>query len=349
MRDRIGVPAFGEHRNRNHAADRVAQPARFADGIHDFAQQVLVGDVLGLAWVAGALDDLAAEAIDFISSQRAEVVVQRFTGFELLAVDQQRARAPEWIAVFVVVAEQIQPTEFKLAGAVLVLPLETGDVVVDELRRGGVVAYDDEARRHGDLFFGPQLKGLLVVAVQSLECGLKLRRQVERIQRLGLAAALLGHLRADVLPQVAKHGHFATGDVVGNRHPRQFDDAALDCVHQREVAHRPWEQRSLGIARATQEEGRRGQVDHPRDAELAVDRLQPGDPQPGGFVVLLGLLPFVAFQVFIVVCGRLLAIAMVGFVVEYQDVLQAHQVGHYPLQHLAFGFERIEFFTTPLQ
>ena len=38
----------------------------------------------------------------------------------------------------------------------------------------------------------------------------------------------------------------------------------------------------------------------------------------------------------------LLAVAVVGLVVEDQDVLQAHQVGHDALDHLAFGFERVQ-------
>ena len=44
------------------------------------------------AWraVAGALDDLAAEAFDLVGRHGAEVVVERIAGFELLAVDQQR-------------------------------------------------------------------------------------------------------------------------------------------------------------------------------------------------------------------------------------------------------------------
>jgi len=33
---------------------------------------------------------------------------------------------------------------------------------------------------------------------------------------------------------------------------------------------------------------------------------------------------------------------VVGFVVEYDDVLQAHEIGHHALDHLAFGFERVE-------
>ena len=44
------------------------------------------------AGVAGALDDLAAEALDLVGGHVAEVVVERVAGFELLAVDQQRVR-----------------------------------------------------------------------------------------------------------------------------------------------------------------------------------------------------------------------------------------------------------------
>jgi|688.fasta_scaffold209968_2 hypothetical protein len=37
-----------------------------------------------------------------------------------------------------------------------------------------------------------------------------------------------------------------------------------------------------------------------------------------------------------------LSIAVVGFVVEQDDILQAHQIGRDALNHLAFGFECIE-------
>jgi hypothetical protein len=43
--------------------------------------------------------------------------------------------------------------------------------------RGRVVADDDEAGRHTDAGPIPQLIGLLVVAIEGFECGLKLRRQ----------------------------------------------------------------------------------------------------------------------------------------------------------------------------
>ena len=85
--------------------------------------------------VAGALDDLAAEALDLVGGHGAEVVVERLAGFELLAVDQQRVRAGERVAVLVEVAEQraggrsrawSMPSSF--------FAVEAGDEVVDQLR-----------------------------------------------------------------------------------------------------------------------------------------------------------------------------------------------------------------------
>ena len=97
--DRVGIPALGEHGNRDDAADGAAELAGLADGVHDFAQQFLVGDVLAGSRVAGALDDLAAEAVDFVGGHGAEVVVERIAGFELLAVDEQGVRPRERVAV----------------------------------------------------------------------------------------------------------------------------------------------------------------------------------------------------------------------------------------------------------
>jgi hypothetical protein len=51
----------------------------------------------------------------------------------------------------------------------------------------------------------------------------------------------------------------------------------------------------------------------------------------------------VAFQVLIIGVLRFLPVAVVRLVVDDEDVLHAHQVGHHPLQHLAFAFERPEF------
>ena len=40
---------------------------------------------------------------------------------------------------------------------------------------------------------------------------------------------------------------------------------------------------------------------------------------------------------------------MVRLVIEHENVLHAHQVGHDPLQHLAFGFEGVQLVAAPLQ
>ena len=106
MGDGVGIPAFGEHGNRDDAADGFAEAAFFADGVHDFPQQILIGEVFGLTAVAGTFDDFTAETLDFVGGHLAEIVVQGIAGFKLFAVDQQRARPGKRIAVFVEVAEQ---------------------------------------------------------------------------------------------------------------------------------------------------------------------------------------------------------------------------------------------------
>ena len=38
---------------------------------------------------------------------------------------------------------------------------------------------------------------------------------------------------------------------------------------------------------------------------------------------------------------------MVGLVVQHDDILHPHQLGHNPLKHLAFGFKRLKLFAAP--
>ena len=167
--DGVGIPALGEHRDGDDAADGAAELAGLADGVHDLAEQFLIGDVLAGAGVAGALDDLAAEALDLVGRHAAEIVVERIAGFELLAVDEQRVRARQRVAVVSSKLRNSARRPFsKRRGAVLVLAVEAGDEVVNELGDGGVLADDDEAGRHLDARFLPELEGLLVVAVERL-------------------------------------------------------------------------------------------------------------------------------------------------------------------------------------
>jgi hypothetical protein len=89
MGDGVRVPALGEHRDGDDAADLLAKLVRLPHRVHHFAEEVLVGEVLGLPGVAGALDDLAAETVDLVLCHAPEVVVEGFAGLELFAVDQR--------------------------------------------------------------------------------------------------------------------------------------------------------------------------------------------------------------------------------------------------------------------
>ena len=96
--------------------------------------------------------------------------------------------------------------------------------------------------------------------------------------------------------------------------------------------------RSFRVAGPAQKERSRGQIDHAPDTELAPHCLQARDPHSCSFLVLLRLGAVVALQgAFLVLLGRLLAVAVVGLVVKHQDVLHAHEVRHHPLEHLARG------------
>jgi hypothetical protein len=61
--------------------------------------------------------------------------------------------------------EQRQTSVHQLAGAVIIVPMKTRDVVVYQLGCGGVVADDDEARRNPNSGGGPQVVGLFIMAV----------------------------------------------------------------------------------------------------------------------------------------------------------------------------------------
>src|ERR1035438_5265438 len=130
-----------------------------------------------------------------------------------------------------------------------------------------------------------------------------------------------------MLPEVSELRHIPEG-IVGYRYPWELDDAAFDGVHQREVAHRPGEQSSFGVARSAEEEGRGREVDNAGDAELPLYGLKAGDPEAGSLVVLFGFLPVVSFEVDLTARVGLLPVAVVRLIVKHEDVLQAHQIGH---------------------
>ena len=88
--DGVGVPALGEHGDRDHAADVLAELALLADGVHRLAQQVGVGELVHVgARVAQPVGLL--ERLDLSRRRLPELGAERLAGFELLRVDEDRA------------------------------------------------------------------------------------------------------------------------------------------------------------------------------------------------------------------------------------------------------------------
>ena len=137
--------------------------------VHHLAQQVLVREVFALGHVAGSFDDLASEPVDLGCGELPEIAVQRVPGFQLLAVDQQGARTSQPDALLVVVLEEVQPPVVKLRKAVVMLLFEAGDVVINQLGCGRVIADDDEAGRNLDAGVLPEFVRPFVVTVERVE------------------------------------------------------------------------------------------------------------------------------------------------------------------------------------
>ena len=96
--------------------------------------------------------ELALELLDLGAGRVAEAFVERIAGFDLAGVDQQRARARQAAAMLVVVAEQLEMAGME-GGALArlgVAALEAGDPFEHQFGDRGVLADDDEHRRHAD-------------------------------------------------------------------------------------------------------------------------------------------------------------------------------------------------------
>ena len=185
--------------------------------------------------------------------------------------------------------------------------------------------------------------------VEGFQRGLQCGGQVEGVQVPRPVSSGPWHIPPDMLPQIAKDRDLLAWNVVGHRNPGQLDNPAFDGVHQGEVAHSPWEKGSLGVTGAPEEEGSGRQVHHLTDAQLSIDHLQAGEPDPGFFAVLGRLLPFFRRQGPFIFLTRLAAVAMVSLVVQRHYVFHGHQFGHYPLDHLPFGFQCFQGLPRPLQ
>ena len=117
MRYRIRVPALGEHRDRNDAADGASQLAVLSNGIHDLAEQCHVIEFFPrskvISQLATTLHDFVSEAGNFVGGHVAEIVIEPLTGFELLAVDEQRVWPGERVAMLIKIAEQREAAGYR--------------------------------------------------------------------------------------------------------------------------------------------------------------------------------------------------------------------------------------------
>ena len=163
--------------------------------------------------------------------------------------------------------------------------------------------------------------------------------------QLRLAAYRLGtpaffwQVIVDPEPEVTIGGLLAAHGIVCYRHPRHLDDAALDGIDQRKIGDHPGKEDALAVAGASQKEGGSREVEDHLDPQFGLDSFQPGDPDPGILVLALSLLPFISPQHDIVITG-LAAVAMVGLVVNNDDILLGTQVAADPPYHLIGGFSK---------
>ena len=94
------------------------------------------------------------------------------------------------------------------------------------------------------------------------------------------------------------------------------------------------------IARAAEEERSRRQVVEAPDADLVADGFEPRDPDPGFLVPLLGFGAIFALERLVLAVG-LAAVAVMGLVVDDDDVLLAAEFPADAVDHLGRGLVEV--------
>ena len=238
-----------------------------ADGVHHLAHDLPVVNVFGLP-ARDAAGVFGAELLDLGRGDLLELRGQALAGLELEGVDEDRARPRDRLAV-VDVGEQRELAGHPDGLVVAEGLLPAGDVVVDHLGDGGVVADDDEdggrlavLLRVGVLPRGERFR---VGVVERVERAFEQARHLVRGDR-ALLAALLRQPVLDARPEV-EEAHVGRGRVVVDGDAGDLHDAGLDRLDQAEVGDHPGEQRALPVAGAGQEGRGGGQVVDRLDAE----------------------------------------------------------------------------------
>src|SRR5688500_3297175 len=104
MGHRIRIPAFSEHRHRNHAFNVSSELRFLPDRIHDLSQYLYVRNIL-YAPLSMKSSVVLLKCSDLRSKNRLEVVVDLVAVLESIAIDKQCRRPLQCLAVLIVITK----------------------------------------------------------------------------------------------------------------------------------------------------------------------------------------------------------------------------------------------------
>ncbi len=116
------------------------------------------------------------------------------------------------------------------------------------------------------------------MAVECLQCFLKVSRNFKWIEFCAFAPSFLRHVFADVLPEITEHGHVLARNVFGHRDTGEFNHPTLNGVHEGKVAQGPREDSALCVSGAAQKERCSREIDDTGQAKFAIDGFETGNP-----------------------------------------------------------------------
>ena len=302
VRDRLRVPALGQHAHRDHASDALARPARAPDRHEDLAQ--VPPPLLQRLRLRRVQPRLLLRDRPRRPGQRVRAAVR-----DLGMHHQRRRMLNVAAAVLPHVREQRQVPRDPAPLRVLV----ARDPAVELLRVGDRVGHHDH-RRHDPAAAVGRLDPLAVVRVHLVQ---------QRPRRILHVAAVQPLLRVPV--HVAVDRILRIAAVVPHRHARDLGQPRLDRVRERVVAHRPGEDRRVERGGLAQVHRRGRKVVDLRQPPLRVDRLDGGEPQRRRLLLVL-LFPArpARFR---------RPVAMVRLVVDHHDPLRRPMRFEQPVEH----------------
>ena len=142
---------------------------------------------------------------------------------------------------------------------------------------------------------------------------------------------------ADAEPQVAVGRLRTCHRVISHRHAGHLDDAGLDGVNQRKIRDHPRKKCAFGIARTTQKKRRGRKIVNSLHSNFCLHGLKAGNPDASLLVALLGFNAIITSESFVLGVG-FAAVAVMGFVVENDDVLLGSQLATNTSHHLVGSF-----------